>query len=169
MTIGTVEPSLSPSMDIQVSSNFERLLHELKGRDGGAVAAAMAAFRRTGTLPTTREEWDAARRLFAAHRVDDDGTMREIAATFRATGALLDPHSAVAVAAARAEKGNPMVALACAHPAKFPDAVEKATGVRPALPPALADLMAREERVAVLPNDLVAVERFVRDVARVAA
>jgi threonine synthase len=120
-------------------------------------------------LPTTREEWDAARRLFAAHRVDDDGTMREIAATFRATGALLDPHSAVAVAAARAEKGNPMVALACAHPAKFPDAVEKATGVRPALPPALADLMAREERVAVLPNDLVAVERFVRDVARVAA
>jgi threonine synthase len=169
MTIGTVEPSLSPSMDIQVSSNFERLLHELKERDGAAVAAAMAEFRRTGTLPTTREEWEAARRLFAAHRVDDEGTMREIAATYRTTGELLDPHSAVAVAAARAEKGNPMIALACAHPAKFPDAVEKATGVRPALPPPLADLMGREERVTVLPNQLAAVQRFVRDVARVAA
>jgi threonine synthase len=169
MTIGTVEPSLSPSMDIQVSSNFERLLHELKGRDGAAVAAVMAEFRGTGTLPTTREEWDAARRLFAAHRVDDAATMQEIAATWRTTGELLDPHSAVAVAAARAEKGNPMVALACAHPAKFPDAVEKATGIRPALPPALADLMERKERMTVLPNELGAVARFVRDVARVAA
>jgi threonine synthase len=169
MTMGTVEPSLSPSMDIQVSSNFERLLHELKERNGAAVAASMAAFRRTGTLPTTREEWEAARRLFAAHRVDDEGTMREIAATYRATGELLDPHSAVAVAAARAEKGNPMVALACAHPAKFPDAVEKATGIRPALPPSLADLMERKERVTVLPNELASVQRFVRDVARVAA
>jgi threonine synthase len=169
MTIGTVEPSLSPSMDIQVSSNFERLLHELKGRDGAAVAAAMAEFRRTGTLPTSAAEWDEARRLFAAHRVDDAATMREIAATFRATGELLDPHSAVAVAAARTEKASPMVALACAHPAKFPDAVEKATGARPVLPPALADLMQRKERLAVLPNDLAAVQRFVRDVARVAA
>jgi threonine synthase len=95
--------------------------------------------------------------------------MREIASTWRATGELLDPHSAVAVAAARAEKGNPMVALACAHPAKFPDAVEKATGTRPALPPPLADLMERKERVTVLPNELGAVARFVRDVARVAA
>lgn len=169
MTIGTVEPSLSPSMDIQVSSNFERLLFELKGRDGAAVAAAMSAFRRTGTLPTTAAEWEAARGLFSAHRVDDEATLAEIAATWRATGELLDPHSAVAVAAARAEKANPMVALACAHPAKFPDAVAKATGVRPALPPALADLMERKERVTVLPNDLQAVESFVRDVARVTA
>jgi threonine synthase len=95
--------------------------------------------------------------------------MREIAATFRATGELLDPHSAVAVAAARAETFHPMVALACAHPAKFPDAVEKATGVRPVLPPPLRDLMQRKERMTVLPNNLAAVQQFVRDVARVAA
>jgi threonine synthase len=172
MTIGTVEPSLSPSMDIQVSSNFERLFHELKGRDGAAVAEAMKTFRATGTLPASAEEWRRAGALFAGHRVDDEGTKATIAETWRRTGELLDPHSAVAVAAARAcaePDGIPMVALACAHPAKFPDAVEAATGLRPPLPGALADLMERNERVAVLPNDLRAVERFVRERARIAA
>jgi threonine synthase len=172
MTIGGVEPSLSPSMDIQVSSNFERLLYELKGRDGAAVAAAMQNFRATGTLATSDAEWREARALFSGHRVDDAATTATIAETWRRTGELLDPHSAVAVAAAHkatASREVPMVALACAHPAKFPDAVAAATGVRPALPGALADLMARRERVAVLPNDLGAVQRFIRARARVAA
>jgi threonine synthase len=172
MTIGTVEPSLSPSMDIQVSSNFERILHELKDRDGSAVAEAMRRFRATGTLPASEAEWRHAQALFAGHRVDDEGIKAEIAETFARTGELLDPHSAVAVASARAKAalpGVPMVALACAHPAKFPDAVEAATGIRPALPEHLADLYQRRERVTVLPNDLRAVQRFVRAHARVAA
>ncbi len=101
MTIGTVEPSLSPSMDIQVSSNFERFLFELKGGDGAAVAAAMRAFRATGTLPASAAEWREATRLFASCRVDDEETRATIAATWRRSGELLDPHSAVAVAAAR--------------------------------------------------------------------
>ena len=169
MEIERVEPSLSPSMDIQVSSNFERLLFELKQRDGAAVALALAAFRRTGALPSTEAEWQAARTLFSAERVDDAATLASIAATYRETGELLDPHSAVAVAAAKAARrqtGVPMVALACAHPAKFPDAVAEATGIRPALPARLADLLQRPERSARLPNDLRAVEDYVRARAR---
>jgi threonine synthase len=165
MTIQGVEPSLSPSMDIQVSSNFERLLFELKGRDGGAVAQAIAAFRQTGTLPTTEDEWQAARLLFTAHKVDDEGTRATIAETWRRTGELIDPHSAVALAAAQAARQDltaPMVSLACAHPAKFPEAVESATGRRPGLPPRLADLMTRPERITSLPNDLRAVENHLR-------
>ena len=171
MTLHSVEPSLSPSMDIQVSSNFERLLFELKGRDGAAVADAMTAFRRTGALPANAAEWQAARALFTAHRVDDDETRASIAETWRDTGELIDPHSAVAVAAAKAARRDPrlaMVALACAHPAKFPEAVEDATGVRPALPPALADLLERPERLMLVENDLRAVKEFVRSHARVA-
>src|SRR5713101_8430627 len=172
MTIQGVEPSLSPSMDIQVSSNFERLLFELKGRSGAAVADAIAAFRATGTLPATDAEWQSARRLFDAHRVDDEATRATIAATWRSTGELIDPHSAVALAAAQAVRRNramPMVSLACAHPAKFPEAVESATGRRPALPPRLADLMSRPERITALPNDLRAVENHLRAHARGAA
>jgi threonine synthase len=165
MSTRGVEPSLSPSMDIQVASNFERLLFELKGRKGAAVAEAIAAFRRSGSLPRSKEEWAVARRLFAAARIDDEGIEAEIARVWHEAGVLIDPHSAVAVAAARAARRDPavpMVALACAHPAKFPDAVESATGRRPALPPHLADLMTRPERVTVLPNDLRAVEDYVR-------
>ncbi|HEX9491510.1 MAG TPA: threonine synthase [Stellaceae bacterium] len=169
MTIQGVEPSLSPSMDIQVSSNFERLLFELKGQNGAAVADAIAAFRQTGTLPATEAEWQSARRLFNAHRVDDEATRATIAETWRSTGELIDPHSAVALAAAQAvrqDRAAPMVSLACAHPAKFPEAVESATGRRPALPPRLADLMSRPERITALPNDLRAVENHVRAHAR---
>jgi threonine synthase len=156
-------------MDIQVSSNFERFLFELKGQSGATVAAAMQEFRRTGTLPVGAAEWQASQRLFAGHRVDDADTRESIAATWRTSGELLDPHSAVAVAAARAMRRDPaipMVALACAHPAKFPDAVSAATGIRPALPPHLADLMARRERITVLPNDIAAVQRFIGAHAR---
>jgi len=167
MALAAVEPSLSPSMDIQVSSNFERLLFELKGRNGAAVRQAMQTFRRTGALPEDDQAWSAARRLFSAHKVDDTQTMQTIAQTYARSGALIDPHTAVAVAAARAEiaathvTGSPMIALGCAHPAKFPEAVERVTGVRPGVPPALADLLDRRERIVVLPNEIGAVRRFV--------
>jgi len=121
-------------------------------------------------LPEDDQGWHAARRLFSAHRVDDTRTMQTIAETYAQSGALIDPHSAVAVAAARAEIGAggsaPMVAFACAHPAKFPDAVERATGIRPKLPPVLDDLLERRERLTILPNDPGAVTRYIRAHAR---
>jgi threonine synthase len=171
MALAPVEPSLSPSMDIQVSSNFERLLFELKGHNGAAVAEAMQIFRRTGVLPADDQAWHAARRLFSAHKVDDTETMETIAETYARAGVLIDPHTAVAIASARAEiavgQGNtPMIAFGCAHPAKFPEAVERATGIRPALPAALGDLLERRERVTLLPNDIGAVMRFIRAHAR---
>ena len=171
MAITAVEPSLSPSMDIQVSSNFERLLFELKGCNGSAISEAMRLFRESGCLPEDAQVWHAARGLFSAHRVDDTRTMQTIAETYARSGMLIDPHSAVAVAAARAElrasdSGAPMVAFACAHPAKFPDAVERATGIRPELPPVLGDLLERRERLTMLPKDPGAVTRYIRAHAR---
>ena len=171
MTIAPVEPSLSPSMDIQVSSNFERLLFELKGRNGAAVAEAIASFRRTGNLPADDQGWRAARGLFSAHKVDDTLTMQTIAETYARSGILIDPHTAVAVAAANAEldaqvDGAPMVALATAHPAKFPEAVERATGIRPTQPPALGELFEKRERMTVLPNDFDLVKQFIGAHAR---
>jgi len=167
MTLAPVESTLSPSMDIQVASNFERLLFELKGHNGAAVGEAMRLFRQNGSMPEDDQAWRMARRLFSASRVDDTQTMDTIAETYARSGALIDPHTAVAVAAARAEMGTgnrstPMIALACAHPAKFPDVVERASGIRPALPDALRDLLERPERLVVLPNDLSAVKEFIR-------
>ena len=169
MTIGAVEPSLSPSMDIQVSSNFERLYFELAGGDAARVIAAMTAFRRDGTLPASPAEWREAAKLFAAHRVDDAGILKEIAATYRETGVILDPHSAVAVAAAKAKRADravPMVALATAHPAKFPEAVERAIGKKPEMPARLAAVLTARERAPALPKDLAAVKDFIRAHAR---
>jgi threonine synthase len=167
MVLSAVEPSLSPSMDIQVSSNFERLLFELKGRNGATVGEAMRRFRADGSLREDDQAWRMACRLFSAHKVDDTETMRTIAQTHARTGVLIDPHTAVAVASAQAEiiaRGTdaPMIALACAHPAKFPQAVERATGSRPPLPPALGELLERRERITVLPNELRAVAGFIR-------
>ena len=170
MAIGPVTASLSPSMDIQVASNFERLLFELKGRNGAAVAGDLRTFREVGALPADEQGWRRARELFTAHKVDDALTLETIGDTYRQTGRLIDPHTAVAVAAARAEMSEktatPMIALATAHPAKFPEAVARATGVRPPVPAELADIMERRERVTVLPNDTVAVTRFLRTHAR---
>ncbi|MBM3561102.1 MAG: threonine synthase, partial [Alphaproteobacteria bacterium] len=150
MSLAPVVPSLSPSMDIQVSSNFERLLFELAGRDGAAVAAAMTTFRRDGRLPVSAAQLADARTLFAGHRSDDEDTLVTMARVHAATGMLVDPHTATAISAAAASGAGegPRIVLATAHPAKFPDAVEKATGVRPALPPHLADLFSRRERCA---------------------
>src|SRR5262249_25457710 len=153
------------------ASNFERLLYELKGCNGAAVDQATRIFRRNGVMPEDEQGWHRARRLFSSLKVDDTRTMDTIAETYAGSGVLIDPHTAVAVAGARAGGGAgddavPMVALACAHPAKFPDAVERATGIRPALPAALGDLLDRRERLVVLPNDLGAVASFIRAHAR---
>ncbi|HEY3916962.1 MAG TPA: threonine synthase [Stellaceae bacterium] len=171
MTMGTVEASLSPSMDIQVASNFERFYYELKHGDAAAVAAGVAAFRTTGTLPVSDAEWQAARQCFTAARVDDAGTLAAIKATHDATGIVLDPHSAIAVAAAQAQRRDPnlpMVALATAHPAKFPEAVKRAIGQPPEVPARLAAVMRLPERAPSLANDLAAVENYVRTHARAA-
>ncbi len=169
MSVAAVEPSLSPSMDIQVASNFERLYFELAARDGAAVASAFGTFRDSGTLPDEPRLWREAQTLFEARRVDDDLTRATIAHTYAATGELVDPHTAVALAAAdacRKERDLPIVALATAHPAKFPAAVESAVGFAPEPPPRLAALFERPERVSTLPNDIAAVERFLADRVR---
>jgi threonine synthase len=164
MTIGEVHPTLSPSMDIQVSSNLERLLFEVYGRDGAAIAELMARFRAEGTVSVDAGRLDLLAEHWAAGRVDDEGTAATIADLHRRTGLLVDPHTAVGLAAAleqRASGDVPMVVLSTAHPAKFPDAVEAATGVRPALPAHLGDLFDRPERYDVLPNDLAAVRAHI--------
>ena len=169
MSLGEVVPTISPSMDIQVSSNFERLLFDLHDRDGAVLAEMMAKFRSEGTLAVDPARWQAARALFDGYRLDDEQTRATIRETYQRTGELLDPHSAIGVAAGRAQRRNPaspLIALATAHPAKFPAAVEAATGVHPALPERLADLFQREERYSVLPNDVAAVKDFVRAAAR---
>jgi threonine synthase len=164
MEMRGVVPTTSPSMDIQVSSNFERMLFELCGRDPGLVREAMAQFRDEGRLDLGPELLGRASEIFDAHRIDDDAVRRVIAATYERTGVLVDPHTAVGLGAAalhEAEAGVPMVCLATADPAKFPDAVEAAVGFRPGLPEHLADLFEREERSTTLPNDLAQVEAFV--------
>ncbi len=172
MRMGQVVPSLSPSMDIQVSSNFERYLFDLFAEDATEVEARMGAFRQSGSFSVDHGRMAGVRAVFDGFRLDDDGTRRVIRQLFEETGELIDPHSAVGIAAGRARRRDPaipMVALATAHPAKFPDAVEAATGVRPPLPARLADLFDRSERYDVLPNDLAVVQDYVRRVARVAA
>lgn len=169
MRLAPVEPSLSPSMDIQVSSNFERLLFELLGRNGPATAAAMREFRATGRMPVPEAAWREAASLFRPFRLDDEGTLAEITRVHQASGYLADPHSAIGIAASRAhppeDASVPVVAVATAHPAKFPEAVAQATGIRPALPPHLADLHDRPERFTVARNDLVAIQSLVRGTA----
>ena len=165
MKMSGVEPTLSPSMDIQVSSNFERLLFDMLGGDGAAVRDWIEDFRKSGAVSVDDSRLAAAREKFSAARLDDDGTQRVIREMFETTGELLDPHSAIGVDAARQCRGDkavPMVALATAHPAKFPAAVEAATGIHPALPERMSDLFDRDETFDTLPNDIGAVQDFVR-------
>ena len=168
MKMAGVAPTLSPSMDIQVSSNFERLLFDMLGGDGAAVRDWIAEFRETGTVSVDDARLAAAHEKFDAARLDDDGTQRVIREIYDTTGELLDPHSAIGVDAARQCRGDrsvPMISLATAHPAKFPDAVQAATGVHPALPDRMAGLFDRDEKFATLPNDITAVQDFVRKAA----
>ena len=157
---GIVVATTSPSMDIQVASNFERLLLELEGRDSDRTRGRMQAFAQAGGF-TLEGEVPA---LFVGGSAGQTDVAATIASTLRSTGELVDPHTGVALAVAarhRSPPGMPMVTLATAHPAKFPEAVEAATGVRPALPGRYADLMTRPERCVVLDNDLAAVEAAV--------
>lgn len=165
MTARGVEPSLSPSMDIQVSSNFERLLFELLGRDAPRTAEIMQAFRKTGHMPVPEAAWRQATSLFQGLALSDGETTSAIRALHAATGYLADPHTAIGIEAARhahLAESAPVIAMATAHPAKFPDAVAAATGIRPSLPPHLRHLMTAEEHVTRAPNELAAVESLIR-------
>ncbi|MGN6684256.1 MAG: threonine synthase [Devosia sp.] len=161
---GGVVPTISPSMDIQVSSNFERLLFEALGRDSAGLKRLMNGLQQAGhfTIPPTAIA--AIREGFAAGRADEAATSATIAGTFREAGYLLDPHTAVGVVVGNGlELGDaPVVTLATAHPAKFPAAVKAATGIEPPLPPWLSDLYDRPERYDILANDQGAVEQFIR-------
>ena len=169
MTIGEVHPTLSPSMDIQVSSNLERLLFELHERSGSAVDGMIQRFRREGAVALESRQLQRLRRHWVGARVDDDETIATIRRVYDEHGMIIDHHTAVAVAAAArcgAPCDDPMVVLATAHPAKFPDAVEAAIGVRPPLPEHLGDLLEREESMVRLPNDAEVVKAYVRRAAR---
>jgi threonine synthase len=156
-----VRPSISPSMDIQVSSNFERLLFEVYDREGSAVGALMGELARTGGFALSQGALARLRADFDSARASEAETQAAIATTYRETGEVVCPHTAVGIHAAKVRRGDPavpMVVLATAHPAKFPDAVEASCGVRPELPPRMADLMTRPERVERVANDLQAIE-----------
>ncbi len=164
--LDAVVPTMSPSMDIQVSSNFERLLFDMYGRDSDAVRGLMDALNATGRFEISQAALDGVTDVFNAARVDEAQTLEMIGQVYRETGGyLIDPHTAVGVAAARrglVDSDVPMVTLSTAHPAKFPEAVEQATGVRPKLPAHMEGLFEREEYYDVLPNDLGVVQEYVR-------
>ena len=158
-----VHATTSPAMDVSVPSNLERLLFELLGRDGSALAELMARFATEGRVEVAPEVLAAASAAFDAARVDEDDVATTMAATFERRAVVIDPHTAVGLAAAERCRpaGAPVVALSTAAPAKFPDAVEAATGVRPGLPDRLSDLLDRPERVTVAAADLDAVRPVV--------
>ncbi len=168
MTAEEVVPTLSPSMDIQISSNLERLLFELLGANGPATAELLTDFRATGSASLRPEQHAELIAGFAGGRLDDSETLDVIRDIHDSTGMLVEPHTAVGIGVARRLRrvDETVVTLATAHPAKFPDAVEQATGVRPPLPAHLADLYERTERITDLPNDLATVEDFVDSVRR---
>ncbi|PZT89928.1 MAG: threonine synthase [Citromicrobium sp.] len=152
---GTVTPTSAPSMDIQVSSNFERLLFDVGGRDGAALAEQMRGFERERAMRLTNAQREGASALFTSLRVDGDETVGAIRWAYENAGEVIDPHTAIGLHAARhadIAADTPVVTLATAHPAKFPDAVERATGTRPALPARVGDLFAREEAFVELPG-----------------
>ena len=167
-SLAGVTPTMSPSMDIQVSSNFERLLFDLYKRDPRKIASMMAQLKENRKFEISKDALQQASDLFAAERVDEAETLAMIGQVYRETEYLIDPHTAVGVAAYRRFKAaqgsnfrGPGVMLSTAHPAKFPDAVERATGVRPPLPEEMADLYEREERYDVLPADVQAVKDYI--------
>jgi threonine synthase len=161
----------SPSMDIQVSSNFERLLFEVTGRDAASVRAMMASLAQSGRFSLSSEALSRIRGLFNADRADEEETAATIRTTLRETSRLIDPHTAVGLAVAEKETRDPavpMIVLGTAHPAKFPEAVEAACGVRPGLPDWLSDLPERPERTTAMPVDQAAIEKFILAASRAA-
>lgn len=166
LTASTVVPSLSPSMDIQISSNFERLLWESSGRDGAATAALLTEFRGSGDVAVDPSWVEAIREEFEAGRATDDETLAEIARAHDELELVLDPHTAVGTIVGpriRQTADVPLITLATADPAKFPDAVERAIGVRPELPGFLAELHDRTEYLVQVDNSLAAVADQIRD------
>jgi threonine synthase len=158
-----VKPSISPSMDIQVSSNFERALFDAYGRDGAAIAALMDEMK-SGGFHISQGALQALRETFTSGRCSEDQTRGTIKSAYARTGEVLCPHSAVGVKVAEEHLGRtPMITLATAHPAKFPDAVEAAMGTRPDLPARMADLFDRPERFTRVKNDLGALQALVRE------
>jgi threonine synthase len=164
MEMTGVRPTISPSMDIQISSNFERLLFELYNRDSNMIRNMMKEFRETGSYTVSQEVMEQASEVYSAARFNDQEIRDTIDVVFKENNELIDPHSAIGVAAGRAKRRNPntpLVELATAHPAKFPKAVEQASGQHPSLPDRLADLFEREERVTIMDNDLAQIQEFV--------
>ncbi|MDB9752530.1 threonine synthase [Oceanospirillaceae bacterium] len=156
--------TLSPSMDIMVSSNFERLLFDLYDRDGSALSQLLEDLNNGTADSLEPQRWEKARELFSSHRVDDDTTCDVISQVAQGHNYLLDPHSAIGVEAGRVCNQHPhvpMVTLATAHPVKFPEAVIKAGQPTPQLPNHLADLLERKERCEVLDNDLLVVQQYI--------
>ena len=167
--LGEVVPTVTPSMDIQVASNFERLLFDLEDGDGARVRRALENFAKTGELAVEPERMARLGELFRAGRASEEETRAAIRRVFEESGQVIDPHTAVGVEVGRRLRRpgeGPLVCLATAHPAKFPETVTEATGRRPTLPPHLADLVTREERFVVLDADLAAVQEFVRRTGR---
>jgi threonine synthase len=159
-----VRPSISPSMDIQVSSNFERALYYAYGQDGAAIAALMGQMKTTGGFAISQGALGSLRDSFASGACSEAETLATIRAAYAGTGEVLCPHSAVGVHVAGQHLGQtPMITLATAHPAKFPGAVETAMGQRPQLPPRMADLFDRPERLTRVPNDLAALQSIIRE------
>jgi threonine synthase len=166
-----VVATTSPSMDIQVSSNFERLLFDACGRDARAVRASMGSLAQSKRFTLPARALAGMRELFAADRADEQEVAATIRAWMREAQYCLDPHTAVGLAVAEKETRDssvPMVVLSTAHPAKFPDAVQAACGVTPGLPDWLADLPHRPERVTVLPADQGAIESCILSASRAA-
>jgi threonine synthase len=160
--IRAVTPTASPSMDIQVSSNFERLLFDAYDRDGSAVRRLMGSLSQSGAFTIDPAPLARIRGEFESASTGEADTAQTVKSVAARTGRIIDPHTAVGYAVARRYAGSsPMIALATAHPAKFPDAVEAACGIRPGLPPPLSRLMMAEERMSVLPNDAQAVKDFI--------
>ncbi len=169
---GGVTPTITPSMDIQVSSNFERLLFDAGGRDGGKLAAQMHAFEATKAMQLTNAQGTAASALFTSARADQVETARAMQWAYRCAGQVIDPHTGVGLHCARSVAASgivpacvPMVTLATAHPAKFPDAVERAIGVRPALPARVGDLFGREESFVEIAGDYDTTRDYVLSLA----
>lgn len=165
--VGDVIPSVSPSMDIQVSSNFERLLFDVYDRDGAAIAQLMDELK-AGGFSISQGVQQRLAEGFGSDRVSEEETLARITATLDNSAELLCPHSAVGVEVALrgAKLDHPMITLATAHPAKFPDAVEKAAGIRPPLPKRMADLYDRSERVTQVANDLSAIQALIQEKRR---
>jgi len=156
-----VQSTLSPSMDIQISSNFERLLFDLCGGNGAAVRGLVEQ----GSFAVSKFQLAEARQIFTAARADDEQTLQTIRDVYKESGTILDPHSAVGVAAARQlahELPEPVIMLGCAHPAKFPETIKRAIGVTPELPQAVAELLRKPERTVLLPAETKAVEGFIK-------